>query len=179
MPRILRPAALLWLSLSAAGAAFGALNIMPLSDIRAGQHGVGRTVFSGDKIEEFQVEILGVLANTGPKESLILGRLSGGPLEHTGVMQGMSGSPVYVDGKLIGAVAMAFPYAKDPIAGIRPIEEMVRVDSLPYRRGDAPAIALRKRGGAFDSAALLPVLPHEEGRMTEVATPISLSGFTG
>src|SRR5437879_12466437 len=78
--------------------------------------GVGKTVFLGDKIESFQVEILGTLENIGPKESLILGRLSGGPLEKTGVLQGMSGSPVYIDGKLVGAVAMAFPFAKDPIA---------------------------------------------------------------
>ena len=98
-------------------AAHAALNIMPLRDLRAGMRGTGKTVFSGDNIEDFQVEILGVLENTGPKESLILARLSGGPLEHTGVMQGMSGSPVYIDGKLIGAVAMAFPYAKDPDRG--------------------------------------------------------------
>ena len=63
---------------------------------------------------------------SGPKQSLILARLSGGPLAQTGVMQGMSGSPVYIDGKLVGAVAMAFPFAKDPIAGIRPIEDMLR-----------------------------------------------------
>src|SRR5689334_7676968 len=91
--------------------------------------GVGRTVFTGNRIEEFNVEILGVLENFEPKGSLILGRLSGGPLEHTGVMQGMSGSPVYIDGKLVGAVAMAFPFAKDPIAGIRPIEDMLRSDA--------------------------------------------------
>src|SRR5690349_21211899 len=71
----------------------------PLKNIRPGMHGVGRTVFSGNQVDEFQVEILGVLENIGPKESLILGRLSGGPLEQTGVMQGMSGSPVYIDGK--------------------------------------------------------------------------------
>ena len=76
-------------------------------------HGVGRTIFSGNRIEEFQVEILGVLDNFGPKESLILARLAGGPLEHTGVMQGMSGSPVYIDGKLAGAVAMAVGKAKE------------------------------------------------------------------
>src|SRR5207249_3883411 len=92
---------------------------------------IGKTVFSGDRVEEFQVEILGVLDNIGPKESLILGRLSGGPLEHTGVMQGMSGSPVYIEGKLVGAVAMAFPFAKDPIAGIRPIESMLRAGASP------------------------------------------------
>ena len=107
------------------------LVIMPLTQVQAGMHGIGKTVFSGDRIEDFQVEILGILRNTGPKESLILAKLSGGPLEHTGVMQGMSGSPVYIDGKLIGAVAMAFPFAKDPIAGIRPIEEMLAVDLLP------------------------------------------------
>ena len=103
-------------------------------------HGTGRTVFNGNKIEDFQVEILGVLDNIGPKESLILARLSGGPLEHTGVMQGMSGSPVYIDGKLVGAVAMAFPFAKDPIAGIRPIEDMLRTSTTatPPSRASAP-----------------------------------------
>src|SRR5580692_3648377 len=99
----------------------------PLKDIKPGLRGIGRTVFSGNRIDEFQVEILGVLENIGPKQSLILARLSGGPLEKTGVLQGMSGSPVYIDGKLAGAVALAFPFAKEPIAGIRPIEEMVRV----------------------------------------------------
>ena len=96
-------------------------------DVRAGQHGIGKTVFSGNKIDEFQVEILGVLENVGPKQSVILARLSGGPLEKTGVMQGMSGSPVYIDGRLVGAVALAFNFAKEPIAGIRPIEEMLAV----------------------------------------------------
>src|SRR5579863_6573619 len=123
---------------------------MPLRDIRAGMHGVGKTVFSGDRIEDFQVEILGVLENTGPKENLILGRLSGGPLEHTGVMQGMSGSPVYIDGKLIGAVALAFPNAKDPIAGIRPIEEMLKVDSAP------PGAPARRSVNTAGPIAMLP-----------------------
>src|ERR1700690_3841700 len=131
-------------ALLAVSAAQAALNTMALKDIRAGMHGTGKTVFNGDRIEDFQVEILGVLENTGPKESLILGRLSGGPLEHTGVMQGMSGSPVYIEGKLIGAIAMAFPYAKDPIAGIRPIEEMFRVDEMaPARPTPAPNRAAR------------------------------------
>src|ERR1044071_5025542 len=102
--------------------------ILPLKDVRTGQHGVGRTVFSGSRVEEFQVEILGVLENIGPKQSIILARLSGGPLAQTGVMQGMSGSPVYIDGKLIGAVALGFELAKEPICGIRPIEEMLRVE---------------------------------------------------
>jgi hypothetical protein len=162
-----------------------AVAIMKLADVRAGMHGTGRTVFTGDKVEDFQVEILGVLNNTGPKESLILGRLSGGPLEHTGVMQGMSGSPVYIDGKLIGAVAMAFPYAKDPIAGIRPIEEMFRVDAMPARL-TPPPLAGRTLAAAGDRI-LLPAGSGKSGfafsaapggGMAEVATPLALSGFT-
>ena len=104
--------------------AYPAANFLALKDIKAGMHGVGKTVFSGDRIEDFQVEILGVLENIGPKESLILARLSGGPLGSAGVMQGMSGSPVYIDGKLIGAVAMAVAYrlvnrAGDPLSAAR------------------------------------------------------------
>src|SRR6266852_2797113 len=102
-------------------------DIFPLKDVRAGQRGVGRTVFSGSRVEEFQVEILGVLENMGPKQSIILARLKGGPLAQTGVMQGMSGSPVYIDGRLAGAVALSFPLSKEAIAGIRPIEDMLRV----------------------------------------------------
>jgi hypothetical protein len=144
----------------------------PIRDVRPGLHGVGRTVFNGDKIEEFQVEILGVLENIGPKQNLILARLSGGPIEHTGVMQGMSGSPVYIDGKLLGAVAMAFPFAKDPIAGIRPIEEMLRVNE----QASAPA---RTRS----LASLLPAPEKREvlageSRMIDIATPLSFGGFT-
>ena len=85
-----------------------------------GQTGIGRTVFSGTRVEEFQVEILGVLENVGPGQSIILARLKGGPLAETGVMQGMSGSPVYIDGRLAGAVALGFTGAKEAIAGIRP-----------------------------------------------------------
>ena len=141
---------------------------MPVRDVRAGMHGIGKTVFAGDKVEDFDVEILGILENTGPKQSIILARLSGGTLEHTGVMQGMSGSPVYIDGKLIGAVALAFPYAKDPIAGIRPIEEMLRVDSLPSTPAPLQLAGLQKTATAG----------FGDSRMTEVSTPISFSGFT-
>jgi hypothetical protein len=162
-------AALLTVALLTVATAHAALSIMPLKDVRAGMHGTGKTVFNGEKVEDFQVEILGVLENTGPKESLILGRLSGGPLEHTGVMQGMSGSPVYIDGKLIGAVAMAYPYAKDPIAGIRPIEEMLRVGASPPRRA----------ASVFPMSLPAPASTgFGDTRMMDVSTPLSLSGFT-
>src|SRR5712692_5865553 len=120
------------------------LQMFPLSQVRQGLKGIGRTVFEGDKIEEFQVEILGVLKNAlAPKQDLILARLSGGPLAETGVIAGMSGSPVYIDGKLLGAVALGFAFSKEPIAGITPIEQMTRVVPEGVKRAppDLAAIA--------------------------------------
>jgi hypothetical protein len=103
-----------------------ASEILPLDEVRPGMSGVGRTVFEGTRIEEFQVEILGVMQNTGPRRNLILARLEGGPLAETGVIAGMSGSPVLIDGKLVGAVAYGYPFSKETIAGITPIAEMLR-----------------------------------------------------
>src|SRR5688572_18923829 len=81
-----------------------AVEILPLDQVRPGMTGIGRTVFQGSRVEEFQVRILGTLENLGPKQSLIIAKLEGGPLAETGVIAGMSGSPVLVGGKLIGAV---------------------------------------------------------------------------
>src|SRR5258706_16402406 len=86
--------------------------------------GHGRTVMKGTKVETFQVEILGVLKNPRPGRDLVLARLSGLGLEKTGVIAGMSGSPVYIDNKLVGAVAYAWPFGKEPIAGITPFCQM-------------------------------------------------------
>jgi len=167
------------IALTAALSAQTAPTLFPLRDVRPGMRGTGRTVFKGNLIEEFQVEVLGVLENFGPKESLILARLSGGPLEHTGVMQGMSGSPVYIDGKLAGAVAMAFPFSKDPIAGIRPIEEMIRATTPPAAAAPPrrPLVALADR----DLTRILPrpePVQAGEARMVDIATPLSFGGFT-
>ncbi|HWY47673.1 MAG TPA: SpoIVB peptidase S55 domain-containing protein [Bryobacteraceae bacterium] len=148
--------------------------IFPLSEVRTGQHGIGKTVFSGSKIEEFQVEILGVLENLGPRQSIILARLSGGPLQNTGVMQGMSGSPVYINGRLVGAVALAFNFAKEPIAGIRPIEEMRAISGTAVSKtAPEPRAALRN---VPLSAAL--VGSENPASLVEIATPVSFSGFT-
>jgi len=181
VPRLVLPVILAFGGLLSAQSSF-----FPLKDVRAGMHGAGRTVFSGGRVEEFQVEILGVLDNFGPKESLILARLSGGPLEHTGVLEGMSGSPVYLEGRLAGAVAMAFPFAKDPIAGIRPIEEMVRATSNLAETGDPESAPPTRHGPAValldhDLAQALPrPEPAAAGqpRMVDIATPLSFSGFT-
>ena len=152
---------------------FGApVSFLPASQIKAGMHGVGKTVFLGDKVEDFDVEVLGVLENVGPRQSLIIVRVAGGPLQHTGIMQGMSGSPIYIDGKLIGALAFAFPFAKDPIGAVRPVAEMLSVsdETNPVRRAGLPA----------DSNLLAGISkpPAINGQMLQIATPLSLGGFT-
>ncbi len=152
----------------------------PIRDVKPGLRGVGKTVFSGDKVQEFQVEILGVLENAGPQQALILARLSGDPIDRVGVMQGMSGSPVYIDGRLAGAVAMAFPFAKEPIAGIRPIEEMIRVAESETARASRRT-SLRASLWDTDLTRGLP-RPEEttvgDSRLVDIATPVSFSGFT-
>lgn len=100
--------------------------LFALEDLRPGMKGTAKTVFSGSGTEEFGVEILGVLPGfPGPRQSAIIARLSGGNVEKTGVFAGMSGSPVYIDGKIVGAIAFSFPFSKEPIAGITPIKQMV------------------------------------------------------
>src|SRR5688500_6953755 len=97
-----------------------------LEDLRPGMKGVARTVFSGTETEEFGVESLGVLPGfPGPRQSAIIGRLSCPNVARTGVFAGMSGSPVYINGKIVGAIAFSFPFSKEPIAGITPIKQMI------------------------------------------------------
>ena len=98
----------------------------PVDELRPGMVAIGKTVFEGDRLDEFKAHIIGVLRNViGPRRNLILARLEGGPLAHTGVIAGMSGSPVYIDGRLVGAVSYSLgQFSKEPIAGITPIDEM-------------------------------------------------------
>jgi hypothetical protein len=121
-----------------------AVDVIPVSEIKPGMKGVGRTVFEGTRIDEFQVEVLGVLENVlGPGGSMILARLTGGPLEKTGVIAGMSGSPVFIDGRLVGAVAYSFPFAKETIGGITPFAEMVAATANTAPRAASARLALR------------------------------------
>jgi hypothetical protein len=183
---------------------------MSVDEVRPGMFGVGRTVFEGDRIEEFKVQLLGVLRNTnGPRRNMVLARLEGGPLAATGVIAGMSGSPVYVDGRLLGAVAFSVgQFAKEPIAGITPIEEMIESASPQPRRApldrvarlDLPltqekaAAALREAFARFrqpfadspDDVRLAGFGLVEEPRaaqlgalMRPIATPLTLGGFSG
>lgn len=138
-----------------AGLAQSNPQFFPLDEVRPGLMGVGRTILQGDKIQEFQVELIGVLKNVlAPKHDAILARLSGPAIDRTGVVAGMSGSPVYVDGKLLGAVAISFPFSKEPYTLITPIEDMLQVVpksppddssqaafSLPWHDAAAPSPA--------------------------------------
>ena len=178
-------------------------SVLPVDEVRPGMIGVGRTVFQGDKVEEFRVHILGVLKNVvGPRRTLVLARLEGGPLATTGVIAGMSGSPVYVDGRLLGAVSYALgQFSKEPIAGITPIGEMTDATALgPSAPGTRP-IALtwpptpqellniwsrdlgRTRPFAEDpSQALLTadssVSPGIAAMLRPIAVPLVMSGFS-
>ncbi len=106
--------------------------IMAPSEVRVGMKGHGRTVFKGGKIERFEFEVLGVQRNTQPGRTVIWVKASGGPLAETGIMQGMSGSPCYIDGKLLGALALGLSFEKEPIGGITPITEMLeQLKELP------------------------------------------------
>src|SRR3979490_3257148 len=123
---IRRLALVVLLSVTALSGLRAAAPQMAVSDIRPGMIGIGHTVFEGTRVVEFKANILGVLDNViGTRRSLILAKLEGGPLANTGVIAGMSGSPVYIDGRLIGAVSYALgSFSKEPIAGITPISEM-------------------------------------------------------
>ena len=117
-----------WSGICLYGAEWG-FPVMPLNEIKPGMQGAGRTVYYGQTIEEFQVEILDIVRNQYPDFDIILVRLSGEKAEKNGVVSGMSGSPVYIDGKLVGAVAYRMGmFLKEPIAGVMPIENMLRIE---------------------------------------------------
>jgi hypothetical protein len=146
MLKIIRSAAVLVLFAAFLAAGLTAQSrTFPVDELKAGMVATGRTVFEGDKLEEFKVHILGVLKNViGPRRNLILARLEGGPLANTGVIAGMSGSPVYIDGRLVGAVSYSLgQFSKEPIAGITPIEEMIEAATFAGPRRPATQVALQ------------------------------------
>jgi hypothetical protein len=169
-----------------------------IDDVRPGMKGTGKTVMTGTRLEEFGAEVLGVMRDVSPGRDMILCRLTGCNLEHAGIIQGMSGSPIYIDGKLLGAVAFAWEFAKDPIAGVTPFEQMVEFVRSSDRRIAAEASGVDKHaavsprlpslstvsiGRGDDEAAgsaLNPVMASGGalGSMRPIATPVSASGFT-
>src|SRR5450432_1730831 len=157
--------------------------IMPLDQIHEGMKGTALTVFQGVKPESMDVEVLGVLHNAnGPKGDIILVRLHGQKPEYTGVVAGMSGSPVYFDGKLAGAVAFRIgEFSKEPIAGVTPISEMLEISaidttpsSVPVQAKSVPGLAAKTSGPGVDS------LPAQDfaNYLTPIETPLVFSGFS-
>jgi hypothetical protein len=175
--------------------------LFPLEDIRPGMKGTARTVFSGTQAEDFGVEVLGVLPGfPGPRQSAIIAKLTGANAERTGVFAGMSGSPVYIDGKLVGAIAFSFPFSKEPIAGITPIKQMVDLfnkgsENENSKPREPRAVSFAQLAGtdwkpsfpkpAVSSvnlfapvAANSPLLPLLGQQMTPIATPLVFSGIS-
>src|SRR4029453_8981477 len=107
--------------------------IMPLSAVKAGMVGEALTVFQGSKPEPFKVRVISILRNFLPKQDVILIRAEDPRLERSGIVAGMSGSPVYVGGKLMGAVAYGWSFSKEPLGGVTPIESMLAVRDRPRR----------------------------------------------
>lgn len=160
--------------------------IMSLAEVKPGLLGKGRSVFRGTNVEEFEAEILGVLPNVLPKRNIILARLKGRGLEESGIIQGMSGSPVYVDGKLIGAVAYGFSFSKEPIAGLTPIEEMLNLSvpsetppvSFASRRMPVGKIGLEDYGTLFaDVFGPRPPLQADGRLMRPIGIPVLFRGL--
>src|SRR5690348_1527039 len=175
--------------------------LFPLEDLRPGMKGTARTVFSGSEAEEFGVEILGVLPGfPGPRQSAIIARLTGANVEKTGVFAGMSGSPVYIDGKIVGAIAFSFPFSKEPIAGITPIKQMIDLfnkgtqNDTPKPKEPRPVSFAQLAATdwkpelpkpAIAGASLVapvssgsPLLPLLGQQMVPIATPLVFSGIT-
>ena len=169
-------------------------------EIRPGMKGIGRTVMQGTKLDEFQAEVLGVMRDVSPGRDMVLCRLKGCNLEHAGIIQGMSGSPIYIEGKLLGAVAFAWEFAKDPIAGITPFQQMiqyvrsndrritaeskdshagaVRASSWPQLMPLVEGLADDAAQGAWPRALPFAVSGGALAGMTPIVTPLAASGFS-
>src|SRR5436190_5859257 len=164
-------------------------HLMPLDQVRPGMKGYGMSVFQGSKPERFEVEVLGTLEGVpNPRQSLVIARLSGPLVDRTGVFAGMSGSPVYIDGKLVGAVAYAFPFAKEPIAGITPIKYMIDVfeegqkEEQPRtsQRASFKTLIGQATTTSFDSIQSLPSAQLPSAQLgARAATNVALTPYVG
>lgn len=149
-----------------------AVSIMPLSDVKKGMKGISKTVFYGEKQEKFQVEILDIIHNVSPQTDMILARFTGKNIQKSGVAQGMSGSPVYIDGKLIGAIAFTWPNLKEAIGGIQPIEEM-----LPVMKESHKKISLNAPYPLQINPSAVPLKKMKNLSLENLEVPITISGL--
>jgi hypothetical protein len=162
------------------------VSVLPVDQIEAGMKGKGKTFIQDDEFEEFDVEILGVLYNWQPQKNLILAKLQSDVLERTGVIRGMSGSPVYIDGKLIGAVSHSLgTFSKEAIAGITPIEEMMAIpDRTSPKSSFTPQMKIKSHVTSEDfyemsKAYYPPQTSNIDGRLVKpLSIPLVFSGFS-
>lgn len=160
----------------------GKTGFMALDQVQAGMKGVAYTVFEGTKPEPMQVEVLGVEKDiNGPRQDLILVRLIGSKPEYTGVVAGMSGSPVYIDGKLVGAISYRIgEFSKEPIAGVTPIAEMMQIDELDKSQpadAAAPNTASTSVASRTSGPGEAMPLAGSADLIQPIATPLVFSGF--
>lgn len=177
-----------------------ATQFFPLSDLKEGMKGTARTVFRGSEPEEYQIEIIGIVPGAvGPKQDMIIGKISGGSADRTSVFAGMSGSPVYIDGKLVGAIAYSFPFSKEPICGITPIAQMISIfeqnQTIKNRAKEPRALSFAELASTdwkmnFPNNALIPnsyltnvssgsALNSLAGQtFRPIATPVAFNGFS-
>src|SRR5262252_4467886 len=178
---------LLYSSALTAQKTLASADTIPVSQIHTGMRGVAYTVFQGTKPEPMDVEVLGVMRNVnGPKGDIILVRLHGEKAEYTGVVAGMSGSPVYLDGKLAGALAFRIgEFSKEPIAGVTPIAEMLEISALDQTPGgnSAPVEAKAAEPAVKTSSPGSMALPGQgvqdfANYLKPIDTPLVFSGFS-
>ncbi len=160
-----------------------AVDTLRPEQLSPGLKGYGLSVFKGTKPERFEVEIIGVLRNALPKQDMILIRMSGADLEKHKVIAGMSGSPIYIDGKLIGALAYGWTFENEPLAGVTPIHNMVAELKRPIA-GPSTINASVSLGRTSVSAPFaLPGMAFAQGAGNsgaprQLLTPLSLGGFS-
>jgi len=149
--------------------------VLPLSQVRAGMQGYAYTIFAGDQVEKFNLEVIGVLDNfLGPSQSIILVQLKGPKVEHTGVVAGMSGSPVYLDGRLAGALSLKLGvFTKEPIAGVTPIQDVLNPPSQPV----APTAQVTVQQLGLPSEASTRTGLPSGSALEPIETPLVFSGF--
>jgi hypothetical protein len=160
------------LALTLPGVAHAAVRVYPIDEIRPGLKVQAHTVFEGTAVDSFPLEVLGVAREGRATGDLILARATDPRLDHMGIVAGMSGSPVYAaDGRLLGALAYGWGFSKDPICGIEPAQDMVRIWSLP----DQPPPGDFDGGGSTPAAA---GAKSGSSSLPSLRTPLAVSGLT-
>ena len=160
------------------GAAAQSNEVLPLDQVRPGMQGYAYTIFAGDQVEKFDLEVIGVMPNfLGPRQSIILVQLKGPKVERTGVVAGMSGSPVYLDGKLAGALSLRLGiFTKDPIAGVTPIEDVMRPPAQTNAPSSVAALQFPVDRSSLQQNASAFAFPSNS-TLAPIETPLVFSGF--